>query len=205
MTIQDVYAKYHIMPQLATHMLRVAGVGKLIVDGWKGGIDRDLVMRSLLLHDMGNIVKFDLGKNIIQIENLEYWKKIQAKYREKYGTNAHEATTKIVAELGQDDTNLIMGREHAGYASDNPAQLLEQGWGGKILSYCDVRVVPTGVTTLKKRIEDLQRRYGREMGWYDFLYKLEEQVRRQTNVDLDEISEEDVEPLFEELLTYTVQ
>lgn len=205
MTIKDIYAKYQIMPQLATHMLRVAGVGKLIIDGWKGEIDRDLVMRTLLLHDMGNIVKFDLDKQMMSIPNLEDWKKVQKEWWDKYGKDTHNVTKQIVVELGQNDVSKVMDQEHAGYVSDNPAQLLEQGWPAKILSYCDVRVIPTGVVSMRERIADLQKRYGREISWYDFLYKLEEQMREQTTVDLDEIGEKDVEPLFEELLGYNVE
>ena len=44
----------------------------------------------------------------------------------------------------------------------------------------------------------------REIGWYNFLYKLEEQIREQTTIDLDKITEKDVEPLFDELLGYNM-
>ena len=147
------------MPQLATHMLRVVGVGKIILSGWKENIDRDLVMRTLLLHDMGNIVKFDLVDQIMSIENIEHWRTVQKEWLDKYGKNAHVATTKIVAELEQDDANEVMEREHAGYVSDNPAKLLEAGMARKILSYCDVRSSTCGSKPMKERIADLQTRY----------------------------------------------
>ncbi|KKU46745.1 MAG: hypothetical protein UX64_C0002G0001, partial [Microgenomates group bacterium GW2011_GWC2_46_7] len=60
MLIRDLYQKYQIMPQLATHMLRVAGVGKLITDSWN---DRELATKSViacLVHDLGNLAKFRL-------------------------------------------------------------------------------------------------------------------------------------------------
>lgn len=192
------------MPQLQTHMLRVAGVGKIILDGWKSTIDKDLVMRTLLLHDMGNIVKFDLSNPLMAIDNLDYWIQVQQEWWKKYGKNAHEATAQIVAELGQDDAGRVMESEHAGYASDNPAKLLEQDWPAKILSYCDMRVTPSGVVPMSVRIADLQKRYGREMSWYDFLYELEAQVRLETKIDLDAIGDRNVEPFFDELLTYTI-
>lgn len=204
MLIRDIYLKYEIMPQLETHMLRVAGVGKIILGGWKSTIDRDLVMKTLLLHDMGNIVKFDLVSQIIPIENIEYWRKVQAEWWDRYGKDAHNVTKHIVAELGQNEVNKIMDNEHAGYVGDDPAKLLEQDWPEKILSYCDVRVTPSGVVPMPVRIADLQKRYGRELSWYDFLYKLEEQLKPQTTVDLNSVTEERVSSLFDELLTYTV-
>lgn len=200
MKISKIYEKYQIMPQLSTHMLRVAGVGKIILDRWKGSVDKDLVIKSLLLHDMGNIVKFDLETLIMPIENIEHWRLVQKEWRNKYGTDAYEATKQITKELGRSDVAKIMENEHSGYRSGNPALLLSLGWPEKILSYCDVRVVPSGVASLKERISDLQNRYGRKLEWYDFLYKLESDIKVATDTDLDSITEELVEPLFDELL-----
>ncbi|PIR98965.1 hypothetical protein COT87_01950 [Candidatus Collierbacteria bacterium CG10_big_fil_rev_8_21_14_0_10_44_9] len=208
MQIKQIYEKYQIMPQLATHMLRVAGVGKLILNGWKVKIDQDLVIRTLLLHDMGNIAKFDLSvegqKKFISIEseNLEYWRKLQEVFWNKYGKDTHGATNAIVAELGQLDVLAILNEEYSGYTSGDESQILRQSDAAQILAYCDVRVTPSGVVPMKERITDLHKRYGRELSWYDFLYKLEEQVREQTTIDLDSIDEHDVEPLFDELLEY---
>lgn len=211
MLIKDVYQKYDIMPQLATHMLRVAGVGKLIMDGWKTPIGRDLVMRTLLLHDMGNITKFNLSdewqkKMQCTDPNLDlpFWRTVQQEFWSRYGKDTHGATNAIVSELGQQDVLVILEQEHKGYAIGDESQILRQTDPAQILAYCDVRVTPIGVVPMKVRITDLQQRYGREIGWYDFLYKLEEQVREQTTVNLDEIYEKDVDPLFSELLGYNI-
>ena len=51
-----------------------------------------------LLHDLGNIVKFDLEKypDFLGKEKprLEYWKKVQKEVREKYGSDDHDVAIK---------------------------------------------------------------------------------------------------------------
>ena len=204
MTVKDIYRKYQIMPQLSLHMRRVAGVGKLILDGWKEEIDRDLVIRTLLLHDMGNIVKFDLTNQLMPIENIEYLQNVQRKWWNKYGRDTHQVTKKIVAELGQEGVMEVIDQEHEGYVNGDTRSILKQDWPAKILAYCDVRVTPVGVVPMKTRIEDLQKRYGRELSWYDFLYCLEEKVKGMTTTDLSAITEEAVAPFFDEWLTYAI-
>ncbi len=208
MTIQDAYSRYEIMPQLSLHMRRVAGVGKLILDGWREPIGHDTVMRTLLLHDMGNIVKFDLTEagqrklKSAEPEDLPRWRDIQAKYWKAYGKSAYEATLAIVKELHQEDLVEIYQADHEGYAKSYPALLLDQSPTVQILAYCDVRVVPSGVVPMKERIADLQRRYGRDLSWYDFLYQLEESVGAMTTTPLSSITEQSVAPFLPSLLQY---
>src|SRR5437588_9728526 len=62
--ILEVYRKYSIPTNLQLHMLRAAAIGKLITDHWNyqhgPAIDVSVIIKTLLLHDMGNIVKIDL-------------------------------------------------------------------------------------------------------------------------------------------------
>lgn len=204
MQIKQVYDKYQIMPQLATHMLRVASVGKFVLSGWKEEIDTDLVTRTLLLHDMGNILKFDLENPLVPIENIEYWRNIQNQWIDKYGSNVHNTTISILKELNQDKAAEVLEEEHSVYSTDDKMGILNNSWPAKILAYCDVRVTPYGVVTMKERIDDLQKRYGRNLDWYDFLYRLESDIKMATDTDLDSITEELAKPLFDELLTYTI-
>lgn len=204
MNIAQVYEIYQIMPQLSIHMRRVAGVGKLILDGWQGEIERDLVIKSLLLHDMGNIVKFDLTNPLMPIDNLPYWVQVQENFWKKYGRDTHQVTKAIIAELKQDSVNRVMDEEHEGYSTGDTSQLLDKDWPAKILAYCDVRVIPAGVTTLKGRIEDLSTRYGKPIEWYNFLYKLEDDIKQMTSTDLDKINEASVSPYFDQWLTYNI-
>ena len=63
MNIFNIYAKYKIPPQLQTHQLRVAAVAKTICEHlWPKLSDMRTIISTCLVHDMGNIIKFDLDK-----------------------------------------------------------------------------------------------------------------------------------------------
>lgn len=199
------------MPQLQTHMLRVGAIGKIISDGWKEEIDNDLVIRTLLLHDMGNITKFDLSDEgqrrfkSTESENLEYWRSIQKRSWLKYGMNTHLATKKIVVELKQDDVNYVMDQDHNAYHSANRRTILTQSWPARILQYTDTRVTPSGVVSLEERIADLCKRYNQTIKSFEYMYTLENEISKMTTIDLDSISERDAEPLFDNLLSYNIK
>lgn len=211
MQIRDLYAQYQIMPQLSLHMRRVAAVGQLILAGWRSKIDLDLVMRTLLLHDMGNIIKFDLvnrdAKIFGEIDDVERWIRVQKEYFAKYGRNVHEATIKIIAEFGNEDVRKVLSDEHDVYEHD-PKQILSRSPYEQLLLYCDARVTPQGVCPISVRIDDLVKRYGsydqRDAKWFAFFYDLESQIQAQTSTDLGAITEKLVEPLLDKLLTYTI-
>ena len=100
MQIVEIYQRYDIPPNLVRHQLGVTAVGAYLMDHWLGtAIDQELVIQTLLLHDMGNIIKFKrpfLGE--LEAE-AGYWEKIQDQYFKKYGTDVHLATLAIVNEL----------------------------------------------------------------------------------------------------------
>lgn len=103
MTIQDLYEKYHIMPNLKLHQLRVAAVAQTICESFDILVDTETVVQACLLHDMGNIVKSDFSvfpDSFYMPEGKVYWQKIKEEYVTKYGTNDHHATIEIVQELG---------------------------------------------------------------------------------------------------------
>ena len=59
MNILEIYNKYHLPENLQMHMLRVAACSNLIIDNWNGlDIDKQAIIRVCLLHDMGNMVKY---------------------------------------------------------------------------------------------------------------------------------------------------
>ena len=58
MNIIEIYKKYHLPENLQMNMLRVAACSNFIIDNWIGQeIDKELILRVSLLHDMGNMVK----------------------------------------------------------------------------------------------------------------------------------------------------
>lgn len=199
MKICDVYKKYEIPPNLQEHMFRVAGIGCLIATNWiEERVDVDLVVRTCLLHDMGNIIKFDLSDATakkFKLENVKYWRKVQKKFINKYGKDSHEATYGICEELKQHDVLEILKEESYVY---NHAQdkILETSPESQILLYSDVRVVPLGVVPLKTRIDDLHNRYGNSYSHFDFLYVLEKFLQEKSKIDVVGITEESVKLYF---------
>lgn len=211
MQIKQIYEKYHIMPQLATHMLRVGAVGKIVAENWKNGCDAKLTTDLCLLHDMGNIVKFDLenrneGK-FGKIEKIEYWQKIQQEYWDKYGHDAHDATVGILhdADLTR-FVEFISEEEKLYFAEAKEPGLKVVSVAAIILMYADCRVKPEGIVSYRERIDDLKSRYG-GVGtptWYDWTHWFDNWMQSQVKIDLKSITETSASPLFDELLESTI-
>lgn len=85
MNILKIYKKYYIPENLQLHMLRVASCGNLVLDNWNGvDINKKSIIRILLMHDMGNIIKITPE----QTEDMEFLKYRQ-RWIDKYGEDDH--------------------------------------------------------------------------------------------------------------------
>ncbi len=189
MQIQDLYDAYDLMPGLRMHQLRVGGIVRLITD------DRDAVITALL-HDMGNLAKFT---------NLDpAWAAKQVAFQQKYGSDANEATYQILAEAGLSKYLDFMREEGNFYHHIGEMQDYTNVCKPALLTlYADCRVAIDGVCTAEERVQDLERRYGPRPD-REWVFKLEDYVQSQTARDVRTITEADVTPLFDELLTLTV-
>lgn len=199
MKIGDLYDKYQIMPGLTEHQLRVGGIAKLVTEGWKSKEEARKSVLACLVHDMGNIVKFDdkIG---------EKWIKVREEIRQKYGADAHSATCAILNEAGLSEYAKYMEEEAEMYGKSGLTLLDFQTCSrpALMIMYADLRVVPSGVVSLEERIQDLENRYGKprfERQWDKVFAKY---VQSLTNLRIDDINEEDVTPLFPELLGYNI-
>lgn len=148
MNIIEIYKKYHLPENLQMHMLRVAACSNLIMDNWNGPkIDKESIIRVNLLHDMGNMVKIpeDFSKD-------EEFLKIRKKYFDKYGTNDHEINLEIGKREGLTEKEIIIldGKR----SRKNEETLKSNSYERKICAYCDQRVAPDGVVSIKDRLED---------------------------------------------------
>lgn len=204
MKIRDIYKKYDIIDNLAEHMLRTAGVGYFVASNWKEkGVDVNLTTAACLLHDVGNLVKFDLDNPIVEIDDPEKWRRIQKKYWDKYGKNTHDVTIQIIEELGREDVVGVIEEEGEVYGKSveviKGASLPTQ-----FLLYSDVRVMPHGVTGMQDRIDDLQARYGNPKYDLSYLFPLEDYLQKMTTIDITAIDEEMVRPLFPQFLSATI-
>lgn len=161
MPIKNIYTKFGISQNLALHMMIVASIAFYIGNHWIGPkLDWEKVKKTSLLHDIGNLVKSDLDENQKflggEINRLSYWKDLQRKAFEKYGTADHEATRKMLNELivDPDIVDVILNKSF-----DNSIHTANsQDWYPKVLHYSDLRVLPRGVASLEARLQDLYKR-----------------------------------------------
>lgn len=202
------------MPSLQLHMYRVAGVAKILTEISDLALDKEQIISACLLHDMGNILKFNLQvfPEFLQPEGLEYWEQVKEEYRSKYGNNEHEATLAIAQELKVStrtyDLLLSIGftKAEENYLTDDYAK--------KICDYADTRVAPYGVVSLRERIEEGRKRYVKRTGDYDigtftklanYMKQIEEQIYSHTQKPASFISDQLVNQEIENLREFTIQ
>jgi hypothetical protein len=160
MNILEIYKKYQIMPQLQEHQLRVAAVADAILDNLSLILERREIIAACLLHDMGNILKFDLTKSHIYLNkdiDIAFWQKVKDQYMEKYGPDEHIASMAIAKELGV--SGRIMELINAVGFEVSVDDAYGADFGKKICEYADDRVDPFGVVGLEQRFWDLHKRY----------------------------------------------
>jgi hypothetical protein len=212
--ITEIYEKYKIMPQLQEHQLRVAAVAKQICDSLTIPIDEETVVKACLLHDMGNILKFDLDYPLFpdQADNHAYWKSVQADYKKEYGPDEHQASLAIAKELGLNDLGLKC------IESIDFTKTIETAKSGEIeLKICDnadLRVDPHGVVSLRQRLEEGSKRYkNRPDKWVsgkiytklvNACVEIEGQIFKHAKIKPPDITNKSIAPIIEELRTYEI-
>ncbi len=161
MNITQIYTKYKIMPSLQLHMLRVAGVAQVICENFQNPklINAENIVIACLLHDMGNIIKFDLNlfPQFLEPNGFNYWKNVQDQFIDKYGTDEHIANYAIAKELGVSEQILKLVQS-VGF-SNSESNYYSDDFNCKISAYADFRVAPLGVDLLKNRLEDGRQRF----------------------------------------------
>ncbi len=209
MNILKIYQKYHLPENLQLHMLRVAACANLILDYWKGPeLDKKAIIRVSLLHDMGNMVK--IPEDFWQDEEFLKIRKI---YFEKYGTNDHEINLEIGKQEGltQKELELLNGKR----SRKNEETMLSESYERKICAYCDQRVAPSGIVTLKERLEDAKARYkAKKLSvWSDekkanFLIEcaleIERQIMKFCSLAPEEINDLQIENYIKKLKLYEI-
>jgi hypothetical protein len=164
--IGKIYEDYRIPPWLGVHMERVAAVAIAIFDARRaqGGAemltdtDRRELITACLLHDMANIIKFNLDRLPSPVRNeRDHWETVRSDMIARYKRDEHKATLMILDELGVSlrargivDSIGFLNNENTVASSD----ILK-----KIAVYADSRVLPTGVGTLAERLQDMHDRY----------------------------------------------
>ncbi|MFC1790070.1 HD domain-containing protein [Patescibacteria group bacterium] len=213
MKIKDIYQRLGIIPDLVEHMLTVTKVVLFIKRHWRGPeIDWKRLVKTALLHDVGNIVKFDfdkypqfLGK---EQKRILHWKKTQAQTIAKYGTDDHEATKKMLKELKLDQEMIKVILEKS---FGNSVQVAKgNNWYAKILHYADGRVMPHGVVTLEERFQDVRERrpkYTNRPDFEDLLTasrEIESQIQAQLDMPISAINKKTIGAIKKDFLEVKV-
>ena len=209
MKILQIYNKYHLPENLQMHMLRVAACSNLIIDNWTGpDIDKQAIIRVCLLHDMGNIVKIpeDFSKD-------EEFIKIRKKYFDKYGTNDHEINLEIGKQegLSEKELEILDGKR----SRKNEETLKSNSYERKICAYCDQRVAPDGVVSIKERLEDAKVRYKNKplSVWsneekanhlIDCSLCIEKQIMEHCKLNTEDINDVTIKEYIEKLKEYEI-
>ena len=208
MNILEIYNQYHLPENLQMHMLRVTACTNLILDNWTGkSIDREAITRVSLLHDMGNMVKIpEEGQDREFIE-------IRRKYFEKYGTNDHAINMLIGKNLGlsKKELEILNGKR----SRKNEQTAKSDNYEIKICAYCDQRVAPDGVVSLRERLEDAKIRYKDKplSVWSNeekanqlikLALEIEEQVMRYCKLKPEDINNQSIQTYIDRLKEYEI-
>lgn len=178
-------------------MIRVTVIVLYIRDNWKGpNIDWKSLVIAALLHDVGNIVRFNFDANTdiygSEALRLDYWKAKKQEMIEKYGADDHEATQNMLREIKADPAIVdnILSKSFA----DSVEISESHDWANKILLYADMRVLPDGIGTLKERLDELKQRRSDIANDPSFiakisaLEKLEKQIQENLSVPVASIT-----------------
>ena len=209
--ITDIYKEYKIMPNLQEHMFRVAGVASLICDNFNESFNKKDIIIACLLHDIGNIIKFDLNyfPELNKPEGLEYWQNVQNEYIKNYGKNEYVANTKIAHKIGVSEWVLELINSISFLGA--PSNVLDRDFAKKIVSYSDERVNPFGVVSLEQRFVDLGKRYVNhsshtfERNTYEnALREIEKQIFSKCKIKPEDINDDSVKLQMEKLKDFEI-
>ncbi len=211
MKASQVYSQYQIPKNLQRHMLRVASVGKYISKNWKGTVDEHAIVSTLLLHDLGNLLKFNLHRGLELFDederNLDVWLKIQNSLKEEYSSDEHEATLLMAREIEVNDRVLDLLNNMG--SSNLHTTVKKNDWELAIVSYSDFRVDPDGFATVQERFADILKRYNggdhvladKEKTFFkrDQCLELEKQIQSKIKVSLNDLPTEELEEVSKSL------
>lgn len=208
MNIIEIYKKYELPEHLQMHMLRVTACCVLILDNWNSNvkINKESLIRIALLHDMGNMAKISDE----QVSNSKF-ARIRKTYIDRYGKDDHKINIVIGKQEGLTEEELdILDRKQL---RRNKEIRDSNNYILKICAYCDQRVAPNGVESLKGRLEELQERHknnpngsmhdprvAKELRQYAL--EIEQQVMSQCTLKTNEINNDTIAPYIECLKGY---
>ena len=146
------------MPLLQLHQLRVAAVAKFICEKTSAKLPQTSIIEASLLHDMGNLLKFNLRAlpHLCEPEGVAHWEGVKEQFSKKYGTDEHAATHRIAEELGC--TSETMSCLSAVGFTQVFKHLKSNILAHQVCCYADQRVGPFGILSLEERFQESRAR-----------------------------------------------
>ncbi len=169
-TAQSLYDRFSVPPNLQEHMLRVAAVAEIIAGRCAGvTVDFSSLMSACLLHDLGNIVKFEIDKYPhylgAEVVRRDYWEGVQRDMIERYGTDDHAVTAVMLEEAG---IPVVVRRLIDSKSFPHAIEIADgTDWTRKIFLYSDLRVAPLGIVSLDERLDEALARLEKYRGRAD--------------------------------------
>lgn len=216
MIIKKIYETYIVPPHLQNHMYRVASIVQYIWERiWLQKKELHDVITVGLLHDIWNILKFDMSlyPDVREPEWVTYWTNIKEWYK-KYGSDEKEATFWICKELNisQEAYDLVVL-----YDSTLPKNIAKtDNILLKLVDYADSRVMVYWISTIQERIEKLIRRNMKnkwrtrekaESMWQDRINNtslFEQHLINQYWIDPQGITDTTMKPIIDKLSIYDI-
>jgi hypothetical protein len=211
--ITEIYKEYRIMPMLAIHQMRVAGVAMQICGSLDIEVDTQSVVKACLLHDMGNIIKFKLDKfpEWNEPEGTEYWEKVKYDFILKYGNHEHHASIKIVEEIGV--STRIKDLVNCVDSSSVEIIKMDNDFCKKICIYADNRVNPHNIVSIEERNLEAKKRYENHPNSFgdeerEFFAKnireIEKQIFSHCKIKPEDINDESIKNYLEKLQDFSI-
>ncbi|MCX6753509.1 MAG: HD domain-containing protein [Candidatus Nomurabacteria bacterium] len=211
--IVEIYKDYRTMPNLVMHQMRVAAVAMQIIKSLDMEVDKESVVKACLLHDMGNIIKFQLDffPEWNKPDILAYWQGVKEEYILKYGSNEHKASLLIADELGAS-----VKTKDLVYSVDSASVEMianEDDFDRKLCLYADGRVSPSGVVSINERSLEAKKRYENHRNKFDEerrifhntnLNLIEKQIFSHTSIRPEDINDESIKDYLEKLKSYFI-
>ncbi len=208
MKILDIYSEYRIMPNLAMHQLRVAAVALMICESLDLEVDKESIVKACLLHDIGNIIKFNLNyfPEWNEPQGLEYWEGVKNDYVLKYGNDEHKASLLIAKELKV--TSIIYNLIDCIDSSVAERIVNENNFEKKICAYVDNRVTPYGVVSAEEHSLNAKERYKNHPHAFSEenrilfmknLFEIEKQIFSHSKIVPEDINDNSMEKYLEKV------
>jgi len=163
-SIQSIYDKYSVPLNVQRHMKEVAAVAEMICDNSKLKVNKEDVVASCLIHDLGNVIKmkFETLQDVVLLDEedqkkIDFYKNQREEMRKKYGANAEHADLLIAKELGASIRVLELISHKAIHIEDE--KFVSNDFEEIIAAYADMRVSPHGIVSMRERLDEYRKRY----------------------------------------------